>query len=168
MREFIPLRIDSNYGVSMKGEVMSYRRNKLLKPNVVTGGYLTVTLSTNGMKKQCLIHRLVAQTFIPNPKKLPVINHLNGIKSDNRVSNLEWCSQKKNIEHSWEKGLSKRIYNNPKKSKKVRQIDRDGNIVNTFPSMREAERRTGVLNTKISEACKNNGHAKGYKWEVIE
>jgi len=81
-----------------KGRIM-----KLKKDN----GYLRIVLRKNGEQKNLAIHRLVAQAFIQNPENKPEINHINGIKTDNRIENLEWCTQKENCEHAFKIGLRK-------------------------------------------------------------
>ena len=69
-------------------------------------GYSSVDLCKDGTIKKYLIHRLVAEAFIPNPEKKPQVNHINGIKTDNRLDNLEWCTHSENMLHSYKQGLS--------------------------------------------------------------
>ena len=75
-----------------------------LKPTM-GAGYFRVVLSMEGFKRTLSIHRLIAIAFIPNPKKLSCINHKNGIKTDNSLGNLEWCSYSENTKHAFKTGL---------------------------------------------------------------
>ena len=94
-----------NYLVSNLGNVKNKHSNKLLKP-YLTRGYPRVSLYDADGKRCCkLVHRLVAQAFIPNPENLPVVNHISGIKTDARVSNLEWVSYSENLSHAHSNGL---------------------------------------------------------------
>ena len=87
------------YEVSHMGRVYSVRRGKLRKLNKLPNGYLQVMLSKDGHRAYLLVHRLVAEVFIPNPEDKPQVNHRNGDKTDNRAENLEWCTMSENLQH---------------------------------------------------------------------
>lgn len=84
----------SHYLVSSDGDVYSIASKKVLKPATDKYGYLYYTLCVNGERRCVKAHRLIATAFIPNPSSKPTVNHKNGIKSDNRVVNLEWATNK--------------------------------------------------------------------------
>lgn len=86
---------------------VSYKQEIILKPKTANNGYLLVNLYIESKRVMFSIHRLVALTFIDNPNNYPVINHKNGIKTDNRVENLEWCTQSHNRIHALENNLAK-------------------------------------------------------------
>ena len=81
--------------------------NKLMKYYSPENDYHIAGLTVNGKTHSELVHRLLAITFLPNPLNLPEVNHKNGIKSDNQIENLEWCTTKENIQHSFDTGLNK-------------------------------------------------------------
>ena len=97
------------YQVSNLARVRSlYRgKTKLLKPDTIHTGYLRVTLCKDGKTKYPFVHRLVAQAFIPNPDNKPQVNHIDGDKTNNYVSNLEWVTAAENIHHGFFLGLHK-------------------------------------------------------------
>lgn len=81
------------------------RKGKILKCNTNNKGYLEVILCKNGKTKHILIHRLVAIHFVKNPNEYKVVNHIDGVKQNNKVSNLEWCTQSYNLKHAYLNGL---------------------------------------------------------------
>lgn len=107
----VPIPGNINYYVNKKGEVLSdnYRQKgcpKRLKLNPEKTGYFSVAFSYGKKVKRFSVHRLVAITFIPNPERKRTVNHINGIKTDNRVENLEWATYKENIRHAFDNGLA--------------------------------------------------------------
>jgi hypothetical protein len=80
---------------------------RTIKPKDNGKGYLRVRLSKNDVGAQIMIHRLVAEAFVPNPRGVKTVNHINGIKTDNRSENLEWCTQSENCKHFVKLGLRK-------------------------------------------------------------
>ena len=96
-----------NYLVSDRGRVYSYYTKKFLKPRKNTDGYFQVVLCKNGIKKSHTIHRLVALAFIPNMFGKRTVNHMDGVKTNNFVSNLEWATYSENNQHAYDNGLQK-------------------------------------------------------------
>lgn len=96
-----------DYMINDKGKIISFRRKNpvYIKGKISQGGYHVVGLrSEEGVRKHLLVHRLVALAFLKNDKKMPVINHINGDKLDNRVENLEWCDMSHNTQHAYDNG----------------------------------------------------------------
>lgn len=160
---------------------MSYFRGKRHKKAYSTNhkGYYAGTLSTyNGKHKSFLAHRLVALAFIPNPENKEQVNHINGVKKDNKVTNLEWVTNQENMTHSWDTGLrdnswskGKRNYQwegNHKNCRIVVQKDLEGNTLNIYKSIAIASRETGLGINGIGKTCRGEtttNHYKGYIWE---
>jgi len=87
------------YQISNLGNLKNIKTNKILKVNNKKEKYLNVSLYKNGKQKTFYIHRLIALIFIPNPHKLPMINHIDGNKQNNDILNLEWCTNRENTSH---------------------------------------------------------------------
>lgn len=101
----------SKYQASNLGRIRNVKTLQVLKPYLTNRGYHTVGFSVNGKKKRLSVHRLVAMAFLPNAGGLPEVNHINGIKTDNRVTNLEWSSGSANVTHAYSNGLMKQKLN---------------------------------------------------------
>ena len=147
---------EGDYEVSSDGRVRSRKtgHSREMKPkhNRFTG-YDYVILSKGGKSKTFSIHRLVAVAFIPNPSSLPQVNHKNEIKTDNRVTNLEWCTPAYNSNYSKEK-----------KYKGVSIYDPEGRLVATFSSCSIAADFLGVTKGAIANALSGvNGTCRGFE-----
>jgi hypothetical protein len=85
---------------------MDNRKGKQLKPKIDKYGYETIVLTKNGIRKNYTVHKLVALAYVPNPENRATINHIDGNKRNNHVSNLEWATEKENQVHKWKSGLA--------------------------------------------------------------
>lgn len=164
---------EGKYQVSNLGNVKSLlawngrykrhiRREKLLKQRIAKCGYsYCVLCDFDGGKKAVRCHRIVAKTFVPNPENKAEVNHINGIKTDNRVENLEWCSTSENQSHAVANGL--------KKTKPVLQYDRQGNLVKEWGSAKQIADAFCCHQNTISNCCRGvKPTAYGYIWRYKE
>ena len=100
----------TRYLINTDGQIYSEIRKKFLKPFKNPNGYMLVDINHCGFSYTRQLHRLVALTFIPNPDRLPTVNHKDGNKENNAVYNLEWMSLGDNVRHAWSTGLAKTRY----------------------------------------------------------
>lgn len=148
------------YKVSNLGNVYSNYVHRNLKQGNYKDGYKFVILNRNGRSKYMSVHRLVATAFIPNPDDLPEVNHKDETPYHNNVENLEWCDYSYNATYNdvhLKRGLQLGM--------PVYAYDRSGNLVYTFPSTREAERKLNMGGSNITMCCKNIGRTcYGFVW----
>lgn len=134
--------LGKHYKISSYGHERIMRSNpRIASLHYDNTGYLTVALTKNGKCKSYSIHRLIAKAFIPNndPSKTQV-NHKNGLKDDNRIENLEWCTPKENTIHAHQHGLCGRN----KKAKYVAQLNDKLEIINVYQTATKASIAMGV------------------------
>jgi len=115
-----------------------------------------------GKGRNMFIHRLMCETFLPNPENKPMVNHKDGNKLNNKLNNLEWVTAAENNKHAIDTGLS-----NPGEHtrKDIHQYSLGGNYINSFISDAEAERVTGVTRQNISKVSLGlRDHAGGFMW----
>ena len=168
MEEWREISENENYLISNTGKVR--RKNFLTdKPLRDNNGYLVTDLYKDGKRKTVRVHRLVAKEFIPNPSDKPVINHKDGDKYNNNVSNLEWVTSKENSRHAWENGLMKPSYgmkgkSNPNGGRKGKpiQIIETGEV---FQTLKECEEAIGGNNRHINDCLKGRQKThRGYSF----
>lgn len=142
-----------------------YANPKILSQSYTTDGYLVVSLTKDRKTKQFKVHRLIGEYFIPNPENKSQINHINGIKDDNRIENLEWVTPKENTIHAHKTGLCKKKGN----AYPVAQLDNNNKIIAVFDSIRSASKHIARSDSNLSKICrKGYGKCGGYGWKYID
>lgn len=151
------------YQVSNMGNIKSLNYRKTGKESILKLKKTKKDYNFIYLNKYYSIHRLVAESFIPNPDNKPQVNHINGIKTDNRVKNLEWVTQSENIKHSYNE------LNRNKRYRKVNQYSVEGEFIKTWDSMVNIEKDLNILYQNIYQCCKGKSKtAGGYKWKYYE
>ena len=161
-----------NYTITDDGIVFSLNYNhtgnkKEVKQQKDKNGYFDVLLCNKVSKrKRFKVHRLVSLAFIPNPDNLPEVNHKDECKTNNNVSNLEWCSKSYNINYGTRnERCGEKQLNRKDKSRQVKQFKKDGVFIKEYPSIAEVERQTGFYKSNISSCCIGKlKSAYGYIW----
>lgn len=154
-----------DYNVDEYGNVYHthHYKNGIDKINVIKHkdngrGYKLVSLWKNNKEYKKYVHRLVAEAFIPNPNNYLEVNHIDGNKDNNNLSNLEWCNRKYNQRHAIENGL--------KKTKPILKYDINGNFIRKYANFKELKKEIfDIKFSSISKACNNERNTyKGFFW----
>lgn len=155
------------YEISNFGRVK--REKKILKSSKNSMGYYLVSLSKNGKSKTYSIHRLVAETFIPNPSNFSCVNHKDENKENNKLDNLEWCTYQYNT--TYRNAIKKRLKTFEKNSKlsiPIIQYDKEENLIKEWKSIRCVEKKLKIDSGSITKVCKGKRlSAGGYVWKYL-
>ena len=167
------------YKVSNLGRILSLNYRNTGKPGLMTpvdndDGYFQVGLSKNGKTKNCLVHRLVAETFLENPENKPQVNHIDEDKTNNFVGtpennykdgNIEWCWSKDNINHGTRTKRASETRKKGEKSKTVLQFSLDGTLIREWSSASEVQRQLNFHESNIATCCiGKRKSAHGFLW----
>lgn len=136
-------------------------KERILKFRKING-YNYTFIQVNCKRQVFRVHRLVAMAFIPNPKNKPHVNHINFIRDDNRVENLEWCTRSENAKHNVKNGRFKSPTQGVKggdhaSSKAVVMLSENGEYISEYGGQLEAHRQTGIPQWYISRCCTQGG-----------
>ncbi len=147
------------YKVSRSGQIVSIRRNQLIKQHL-TGNYYCICIYQDAKSKIVSVHRLVALTYVDNPDNLPVVDHIDGDHQNNNVENLRWVTHQQNSQFAVDLGLTPKPV-----GYKVEQLDDDGEVIATYFTLKEATEATGANPNTISLCCKGTRKKSGgYAW----
>ena len=156
---------------SGKGNSTKRLNPELIKSQAINHGYSVVTIWKDNKIKMMKIHRLVCQAFTLNPNNKPCVNHIDGVKTNNYVENLEWCTYSENHKHAYKNGLMTGYFQGKfgkdnSKSRPVFQINpKSGDVIRGYDAIMDAHRDTGISFSNISAVCNGKRRiAGGYIW----
>lgn len=151
-------------------EIITHIPEKILFQWKNSKGYLSVAIGSKQSRKLYKVHRLVAEAFIPNPDNLPQVNHIDEDKSNNKVENLEWCTNRYNCNYgTYNFRLSEKLKGRKAfwLTKAVIQYSMNGEFIREFESIRDAAKAVKSSPANISMCCKGiYSSCKGFKWKL--
>lgn len=159
MKNLSFLRLE-NYCITLNGKIYSIKSKRFLNHQYTDGGYECITLRVSGKTKTLKIHRLVALAYLPNPKDLPEVNHIDGDKRNNHKDNLEWVTRSQNILHAYDNNL---VVNRPRQLSEQDAHD-ICSLIETGAKISDIANMFGVSNSVISGIYQG----KNYKWVSCE
>lgn len=159
------------YQVSNLGRIKSFRKSTkhrwedeyILKPSLANNGYCQVTLYDNTVRHKFLVHRLVAEAFLPNPNGYPQVNHKDENPLNNAANNLEWCTAEYNNAYG-----TARVRITEAQSHPVEQLSVDGRVIAIYRSASIACQIIGVKKSSLGYALRKGTNCKGYFWKYSE
>ena len=162
-KKYIYNNLETDYSVSDIGEVRKDSTSYILSQSPQQD-YKFVTLLINGQQKRMRVHRMVAETYIPNPENKPFVNHIDGIRWHNNVENLEWVTPSENTQHAVKTGLFA-----SGRKRAVIQYSLNGDKMLTYESASEAGRQTDTAPSKITLCCqRKRDTANDYQWRYAD
>ena len=151
-------KVITHYLIDTEGKVYTEQGDELTAFQSVNG-YLRVKLSKGVKRGMYLVHRLVAMTFIDNPNNYPIVHHKDENRSNNSISNLEWCNNSYNQKQRFKNRIGT-------KAKPVIQLTLDGEVIKEWDTPREVYKELGIQSQNISKVCLGlRNQAGGYKWK---
>jgi hypothetical protein len=149
------------YEISRLGEVRRIKTGRILTGYAGRDGYRRVGLTVNSETKPFLLHRLLAIAFIPNPFNYPCVNHKDEDKSNNSLSNLEWCTYRYNLNYGTHNARA-----NESRKKPISQYSKDGKFIRDWNSVTDLRNETGMDITHVSSCCRGKRKsANGFCWQ---
>ena len=151
----------SHYDISTHGNIRNKKGN-IMSLQKYNDGYIRICLLSGKIKKHFFVHRIVAISFIENLEEKQMVNHLDGNKSNNNLTNLEWVTPRENAQHAIN------VLKINKHSSSVAQYDMDNNLITEFTSIKDASEKSNISKKYISNNCRNiSKSAGGFLWKYV-